>query len=183
MNRQDYDHSKLEGQDASIETSLKEYGLAWIETDDEYLIYYGIKTDDNADEYTRFDFSTISKDIDIKKEYSWVNEWEGVMAFSGIDDMSKVDVITQIDALLSYYGFENVFGSTYHEGITYTEIVLNDVLLEVEKFNENDDKKMEVKGDDWFTLHIDNVEITEGDEEDILKRVKQINRENGYSFL
>jgi hypothetical protein len=36
---------------------------------------------------------------------------------------------------------------------------------------------------EYFTLYIDCIEITTGDEEDIRKRIADINRENGYTYL
>ena len=55
----------------------------------------------------------------------------------------------------------------------------------VETFNEYTDEEMRVhhNGDEWFTLYIGMVEVTQGDEFDIINRVKQINRENGYDWL
>jgi len=127
MKRTKYDHSRLEGMDADLETSLKEYGLAWIETDDEFLFYYGIdygplndEYDDGMEGYIKFDFCSLSKDWDFKNEFNWV-DWKGIESYIGMnfDDLTFTQKISD---LLSYYGYENIFGSTYWEGLTYFEI-------------------------------------------------------------
>ena len=124
MKRQEYDHKKLTGSDADIETSLKEYGIAWIETDTEYLFYYGIKMEENEChdmDYTRFDFCSFDKDMDIKEEFNFVN-WDDINSYIGMDIMD-LDLPGQISDLVSYYGYENIFGSGYWEGLTYNDIV------------------------------------------------------------
>lgn len=126
MDRKDYNHNDLTGMDVDIEISLKEYGFAWIETETDYLFYYGIKTavNDCGDiDYITFDFCSIAKDIDIKSEYDWA-DFDAVSSF---DDMFfEEPLIMQIYTLLQYYGPENIFGSTYYEGLTYNEIVKED---------------------------------------------------------
>ena len=124
----DYDHIKLTGMDVDIETSLKEYGLAWVETDDEYLFYYGIDSAENECnevEYTRFDFSTMYKDVNIKEDYCWIENWDGINSFLGSDIMD-MDLKNQIHALLNYYGHDNIFGGHDWVVFTYDEIVSKD---------------------------------------------------------
>jgi hypothetical protein len=125
MKRQDYDHSKLEGVDADIETSLKEYGFAWIEAEKEYLFYYGIKTEDIGFEieFTRFDFCSIEKDIDLKKEHDWV-EWKRICEYTGLseEEFFEKPLPLALHDLYQYYGSENIFGESYFEGLTYSEI-------------------------------------------------------------
>jgi len=58
--------TKLTGNDVCLETSLKEYGLAWIERESEYRFYYGVKH--NGTDYTRFDWVWIAKGKDPKEE-------------------------------------------------------------------------------------------------------------------
>lgn len=52
------------------------------------------------------------------------------------------------------------------------------------KYNQNSENVMNVNHlfEDWFALFINNLVITEGDEEAITERIKQINRENGYNW-
>lgn len=113
-----YDHSQLEGMDDNIETSLKEYGLAWIEAEDEYLFYYGIEYGEEG--WERFDCCSLQKDLDFKDEYLFV-DWDSINSFIGMsfDDMTFPQKISD---LLSYYGYQNIFGETYYQGLTYTEI-------------------------------------------------------------
>ena len=120
MNRVEYNHNNLEGNDVSIEISLKEYGLAWIETDTEFMLYYGIKHDGN--EYIRFDFCSFSKDMDVKKDFDWVN-FEDVESYTGMS-FNDMTFTQQISDLFAYYGHENVFGSSYWGGLTYDEICI-----------------------------------------------------------
>lgn len=119
MNRQDYKHDELTGNDVNIETSLKEYGLAWIETEEEYLFYYGIQH--TGEEWYMFDFCSFPKNMDIRKEFDFV-EWDKVNAFIG-GDIMEYSLPQQISDLVSYYGAENIFGSSYWEGLTYNEVI------------------------------------------------------------
>ncbi len=121
--RQEYDHNRMQGSDVDIETALKEYGLAWIETDKDILFYYGIMRGFDGDnhEYTQFDFCSIDKDIDIKEEYDWM-EFDRLESFVG-HGLMEYGLIGFIEAALHYYGSEEVFGASYWEGLTYNEIV------------------------------------------------------------
>lgn len=124
MKRQEYNHKEINGVDADIETSLKEYGLAWVETDKDILFYYGIgygPNEEGFEEYVKFDFCTIDKNTDIKNEYDWA-DFDAVSNFIGTD-IFTLPLIQQIESLNSYYGYENVFGSSYWEGLNYEEIV------------------------------------------------------------
>lgn len=127
MLRQEYNHENLTGIDVNIEISLKEYGIAWIETETDILFYYGINTgvNDCGDmDYIAFDFCSIDKNIDIKSEYDWA-DFDAVNDFVGGGFFDQ-DITMQIFDLLQYYGYENIFGSTYYEGLTYNDIVKED---------------------------------------------------------
>lgn len=129
MKRQEWKHDNLEGIDADIEISLKEYGLAWIEGDTEILFYYGIngncENEYNEFEYTQFDFCSLDKNLDIKKEYDWIDNWDDISRFIGIDfdEWIEYPLTSQIADLLQYYGYENIFGSSYWEGLTYEQVI------------------------------------------------------------
>lgn len=128
MSREQYNHKELVGVDVNLEISLKEYGFAWIETEKEVLFYYGISTIENEcgeAEFNRFDFCSFNKDMDIKKEFDWV-KWNSVNSFIGGDIMDDSFPV-QIRILNDYYGYENIFGSTYHEGLKYNDIVKEEV--------------------------------------------------------
>ena len=107
-----YENEGYQGNDASLEISLFEYGLIWKEEENEYLFIYGVHT--NGEEYSLFDWGCISKDIYIKKEFDWV-DWKGVLSFVGEneEDYLKHSIPLIVSDLLSYYGYENVFGSAY----------------------------------------------------------------------
>ena len=186
MKRSKYDHSKLEGSDADLETSLKEYGLAWIETDTEYLFYYGIGYDDNEQGYNKFDFCSFDKSMDMSAEFNWVN-WKDIHSYIGADSMMQFNDMhftQQISDLLSYYGYENIFGSSYWEGLNYTDIINTDVTNAINNYNDCESIKMSIveTSAEYYSLYIGKNRITEGDTDDILKRVKQINKENGYDY-
>ncbi len=119
--RQESDHTKLDGVDVNIEISLKEYGIAWIEDKKTTLFYYGIRN--TSGEYDRFDFCEFDNDLDVVKEFDWV-DFDEVCKYIDVefDLWEECSLSTKIVDLNSYYGYENVFGSTYHEGITYEEI-------------------------------------------------------------
>ena len=122
--RRQYLPGNLEGPDVDIETSLKEYGLAWIETDTDILFYYGINHND--EEYFMFDFCSLDKDIDILDDYDWVN-FNDIYSFVGMseDEWNERPFTSKIEDLMSYYGYENVFGSSYWEGLTYQQILMS----------------------------------------------------------
>jgi len=104
--------------DASLEISLAEYGLAWKKEDNEIEFIYGTNTN-NKDNFNRFDWAWLPADTDPKKEYDWV-DFEAVASFSGDSTPENFLALPLTDivfTLLLYYGPENVFGSSYFEGI------------------------------------------------------------------
>ena len=106
--RLEINHNALKGIDVNIEISLKKYGFAWIELETEYLFYYGIGRN-------RFDFCAMDKDTDIKKEFDWIANW------NDFDLSLPMPMI--IFGLYTYYGSENIFGTSYYEGLTYKEVL------------------------------------------------------------
>ena len=122
MERKMYDHNKLEGTDADLETSLKEYGMAWIETETEFLFYYGIL--ENEQEYTRFDFCSFGKWMNFEEEFNWISpkDWKELEQYTGVK-FKDMPFQHKIFDLYKYHGYLNIFGSTYWEGLTYSEIV------------------------------------------------------------
>lgn len=125
--RYEYDHSKMSGVDVNIEISLKEYGIAWIEEEmaDDVLFYYGIKTNNNG-EWIRFDMCSFKKDLDVRGEFNWIDkkDWKGIRSYTGLKqyEFDALPLTQKIETLNQYYGFENIFGSSYWEGLTYEEI-------------------------------------------------------------
>lgn len=121
MKRTDFDHTKIKGLDDDIETSLKEYGLAWIESEQGILFYYGI--DGTEDGWHLFDFRFFDKGIDVFEEYDWA-DFQEMVKTSGrtLEEFKKLHLTQQIEELYRYYGFENIFGSTYWSGLSYEDI-------------------------------------------------------------
>jgi hypothetical protein len=103
----------FEGADACLMISLFEYSLAWKKEEKETLFIYGIKTGKNGD-CIRFDRCSLNSDTVPESEWNWA-DWEEVSSFMGapVLDLPLPEIVS---ALLSYYGFENVFGSSYWEG-------------------------------------------------------------------
>lgn len=112
----------LEGPDVSIEISLKDYGIAWKIGEKETRFYYGIKHENC--EYTRFDWANLENNLDIKGEFDWAN-LEDVSCSAGMQIFAwmKLPLTSKIQDLISYYGTENIFGSSYWKGETYEEII------------------------------------------------------------
>ncbi len=115
----EYKEAGFEGNDASLEESLFVYGLIWakIPNDDseEYHFIYGISVDDNQ-EYNLFDWSDMTK----KDFCDMIDDWmdvEAIESFAGtpIEEI-KNGFPRTIDILISYYGREEIFGSTYQAG-------------------------------------------------------------------
>jgi hypothetical protein len=117
----------IEGIDVSVETSLFEYGIAWVERDTEYHFIYKV-----SDSPMQFDWADISKDIDIKKEFDWA-DFNAVYSFTGMSesDFLEMPLTQQIFDLVSYYGYENVFGSCY--GGIDLETICNTYGLDIEE--------------------------------------------------
>jgi hypothetical protein len=99
-----------EGTDASLDISLGEYSLAWIKGEDETIFIYSIGN-------KRFDRTSFDNDLDVYREFNWVN-WDALFSFVGVEKESfdKYSLSQKIIDLLSYYGYENIFGSSYWEG-------------------------------------------------------------------
>lgn len=113
----------LLGPDVNLEISLKEYGLAWEIKESETIFYYGIAY--NNEEYTSFDWASVENNMDFDKEFDWADLSE-VANFAGsysLQDWQQMPLISKIQDLLGYYGYENVFGSSYTEGQAYKEII------------------------------------------------------------
>ena len=111
----------LTGIDASIEISLGEYGFAWKEVGGDYHIYYGIACDDNGD-YTRFDWADIPKNTGVRKEFDWIteNDWQYFLGFTGFteEEFLEQPLPYKIWDLYRYFGYLNIFGESYTEGVT-----------------------------------------------------------------
>ena len=109
-----FNMNNIEGIDVDIETSLCEYGIAWILSNDkkEYMFFYGIKND--GQEHIEFDNCSFNCDIDIYSEFDWAcfNDIYETMGMTK-KDWDNMPFPQKINDICGYYGYENVFGSSY----------------------------------------------------------------------
>jgi hypothetical protein len=103
---------KFEGIDVTLAISLFEYGLVWkdLEETKETLFIYRIND-------SSFDRCTFKSDLDVFNEFDWV-EWDSFLETQGetMDEWKDRSLGQKIFDLLNYYGYENIFGSSYWEG-------------------------------------------------------------------
>lgn len=102
------------GIDISIEESLFEYGMVWKECEDGELLF--IHANPNqfkcvSDEELEFD-TTYMNESDISLSLLNKSKFYSFMGISK-SEWSKYPLGTRISDLSSYYGFEDVFGSSY----------------------------------------------------------------------
>ena len=117
----------FEGVDASLEISAKDYGLVWKEykravpeksiKKGDFLFYFGINTGwiekDGCNGYTDFDWCSFSPE-DFSTDFDCL-DFEAVAKTAGmdLDEWIKTPYPLKVSDLTSYYGPENVFGSSY----------------------------------------------------------------------
>jgi len=104
------------GIDCNVKISLFEYNLIWKIGENEIRFIY--KINDN-----KFDSSDIDKNIDIYKEYDWI-DWQNIYSYLGTNkiEFDLMDLTLKINVLLNYYGHENIFGSCYYP-LTFKDIL------------------------------------------------------------
>ena len=119
---QELEDSGMVGNDVSLNISLFEYGLAWGKNEhctqeNEYYFIYGIRA---VSEYYRFDHGYLTLD-DFKDILAW-GELESICS---VADTSYEELLKRfpwsVGDLMAYYGYENVFGSSYWEGFEIKE--------------------------------------------------------------
>ena len=108
---------KYFGTDASLEVSLFEYGNACKKNKDgSFDLIYGVNVD-NSSNYISFDCYNqyTESDFDTLINESWFN-LDSVLSFIGMpkDDWLKCSLISRLDDCRAYYGYENIFGSSYN---------------------------------------------------------------------
>jgi len=71
----------------------------------------------------KFYHGRFKKGLDRKKEFSWIKDWDGFFVTMGTDEKGffSQSIPQCIFDLTLYYGFENIFGTSYWEGLTITE--------------------------------------------------------------
>lgn len=107
----------FEGTDAILEISLSEYGygFAWRHLDNgEYLFVY-------RNEHRTFDRATFKADTDVEKEWDWaLREDNGEQFFSAMgitrEEWMKSPLPLKLYDLYTYYGAQNILGTTYWTG-------------------------------------------------------------------
>lgn len=115
---------KFEGSDASLATSLFEYGLAWRQLSEAERLQMDKEAAPNQEEWLfvysigngRFDRASIAK-CDPEKEWDWV-DWSSFLASLDMtrEEWIKLPFPRQVYYLFIDYGYENIFGSSYWEG-------------------------------------------------------------------
>ena len=113
---------QLEGVDANLEISLLEYGIAWFKTANEITFVYSTGMDENCD-CSNFCLSSFDLNTDVKNEFDFV-EWQSFCGFAGIDEngIDEMPIEQVIYSLVMHEGTENIFGTTYSEGLTFDEL-------------------------------------------------------------
>ena len=116
-----YDHlistfgeNSFEGQDVSIDISLKEYGIAWQVLGSKTKFIYGTRWDGKLGEFIEFDHCFFDSDVDVFSEFNWV-DFNDIYSFTGLsaEDWNNLPLPYKICDLHSYHGTENIFGISY----------------------------------------------------------------------
>ena len=105
------------GQDSGLDYCLFDYGLAWKEDGNDFRFIYSTGRK-NAEGAELFDWGCIAKDTDCAKEFNWIGDWQPMLSTLGLttfEEWNGDDLPRKIADLVSYYGVENIFGSTYSE--------------------------------------------------------------------
>ncbi len=104
--------SDFEGQDVSIDISLKEYGVAWQVLGSKTKFIYGVEWNGAKGEYVQFDHCFFDSDMDVFKEFDWV-EFDKVYSYTGLsaDQWKELPLPQKITDLLGYYGSAEIFGA------------------------------------------------------------------------
>lgn len=120
---QDLEKNEFQGPDKSLGISLYEYGLAWkIQINEktkkeEYKFLYRTRVDEDNISYYDFAYFNHLNAEEFKSEFNWCNFSE-IADVCGLSEKEFHDspFEQKILNLLSYYGCEDVFGSTCWEG-------------------------------------------------------------------
>lgn len=106
----------FKGTDVDLDTSLVEYGLAWLVTPEDNAIEFLYAV--NGSE-TVFDRCYTSLGENVREEYNWV-DWVSFLEPYGMNEgeFDELPVWDQYFMLFREYGNEEIFGSAYYEGET-----------------------------------------------------------------
>ena len=113
---------QLDGVDVNIEISLLEYGIAWFKKSNEITFIYSTGIDKNCD-CSNFCLSSFDLNTNVKNEFDFV-DWQSFCNFADIDEskLNEMPIEHVIYSLVMHEGIENIFGSTYSEGLTFDEL-------------------------------------------------------------
>jgi len=115
---------ELIGSDANLETSLKEYGLAWHQSGDELTFIYGVEVNESC-EYIEFSECALNAN-DFQQDFDWIEEsdWQSIYSFIGLNAKAfqELPFEQKIETLLLYFGTENVFGIDYGNAMSFDEL-------------------------------------------------------------
>ena len=104
------------GPDLCLGISLGEYGIAWRYLDDGDILFIHHA----SHSINRFDRTSFRSDLDVLKEFSWVKPEDWASLLSSYDtteaEWHSAPLTHKIQDLQSYYGVENIFGTSYWEG-------------------------------------------------------------------
>jgi hypothetical protein len=117
----------FKGPDASLRTSLDDYGFAWLS------LPHGIPVNKQPEPlylfvYRRsgrtFDRATIPANVNVFREYDWI-DWQEFLGPLGMepDDFNAMPLPMRIYEIFTHYGAESTFGSSYWEGFKITALV------------------------------------------------------------
>ena len=103
-----------QGNDASLEISLFEYGLASQEKKDYHNVIFGVNIDDSGN-YIGFDAYNEMRDSDLPINEDWFN-LPAVLSFVGMNkkEWLKLSFLQRLSDCLSYYGCQNIMGDSYN---------------------------------------------------------------------
>lgn len=110
--------SKYRGVDASLETSLYEYGLIWLE--EEKTIHFVYATGYTRNEYgeiecSEFSSAYISKDINPEEEWNWVDFAKLATDYSATkEEFLSLPLTEIVFSVLSTEGYQCTFGESYY---------------------------------------------------------------------
>lgn len=112
----------FEGTDVDLETSMEEYGLLVSKETD--------KNGQHACLYKHayngtFDVGYLSeKEVNNFLNESWFNK-EDFLSYVGMTESKWIDMmfVNKVSDLLSYYGYENIFGSSYGDVFSTEEAI------------------------------------------------------------
>jgi len=107
-----------EGSDVSLDIALFEYGLIWLNTKEGKTIFiYALPHTKEEQAHTYYDRAEFDTNTDVYHEWNWA-EWDNLFIYAGITkaQYDKLEFHDKVYLLHSFYGSEEIFGSTYWHG-------------------------------------------------------------------